>query len=577
MALNYVWSELRHRLGRTVVTALGLAAGVGLVVSIIGVSAGLSRAQDKVLSPLSSVGTDLVVTRTIAPTTNPKPQASQTSSQGGFFGGGGANQGALAEASQLNGSDTSALLKANSTVLTDLSKLGPAGTKFTHDFFLPGTLITFPAQAIDVVSSLPEVSSAVGALTLSAVHETGTVPKVVASVTTGKRSLQATTTPPRPTAAQLASMFGCFQREGLLTGHRPQGVSARESLLNDHKALQCLPPTYRTYVTRVIVPAMTIQQVIKPPATDTSTSTYTVGGVDASNPNTGLVTKSQLTKGSWYDARPAHEVLANTAYANRHKLTVGDTLTINNASYTVVGLVAPTLAGNVADLYFDLPTLQSLASNKSRVNEVLVSVKDSSQVGAVTAAIHRALPGAQVLTAKDLAQQVSGSLANAHKLANNLGAALAIVALLAGFIIAGLLTMSNITKRVREIGSLRAMGWSRGLVVRQILAETVSIGILGGLLGIALGAVICGLIDAVGPTLSVTSSGLQIGASSVSGLLDQSTSGSITSAIKLNAPIELTAILLGFFGALVGGVLAGGVGGWRAARLAPATALRDFG
>jgi ABC-type lipoprotein release transport system permease subunit len=270
-------------------------------------------------------------------------------------------------------------------------------------------------------------------------------------------------------------------------------------------------------------------------------------------------------------------VLVNSAYAGSHNLSVGDSLTINHAKYSVVGLVSPTLTGDVADLYFDLPTLQKLATSTNQVNEVLVSVKDASQVSAVAAAIHKALPGVQVLTSKDLADQVSGSLANAHKLANDLGSALAIVVLLAAFAIAVLLTLSNITKRVREIGSLRAMGWSRGLVVRQILAETLGIGVLGGLLGVALGALICGVIDAIGPTLSVTSSGLSVGASAASQLFGQSTSGSSSSTVSLSAPIELTSIILSFLGALVGGGLAGALGGWRAARLAPATALRDLG
>jgi ABC-type antimicrobial peptide transport system permease subunit len=39
----------------------------------------------------------------------------------------------------------------------------------------------------------------------------------------------------------------------------------------------------------------------------------------------------------------------------------------------------------------------------------------------------------------------------------------------------------------------------------------------------------------------------------------------------------MTSVILGFMGALIGGVLAGSLGGWRAARLSPATALRDLG
>jgi ABC-type antimicrobial peptide transport system permease subunit len=293
-----------------------------------------------------------------------------------------------------------------------------------------------------------------------------------------------------------------------------------------------------------------------------------------------VITKAQLLAGHWFDTSPvtaANEVLVSSAYASTKKLSVGDTVTINGTGYKIVGLVSPTLTGNVSDIYFDLPTMQTLSSSSQRVNEVLVSVHDSSQVGAVTAAIKKELPGAQVLTSKDLADQVTGSLANAHRLARDLGGALAIAVLLAAFAIAALLTLSNIAKRVREIGSLRAIGWSRGLVVRQVIAETLGIGVLGGVVGIALGFVIAAIIGAVGPALTVTSSGLAVGASTVGSLVHQSTSGTITTIVHLTAPISVTALVLGFIGALLGGLLAGIVGGWRAARLSPATALRDLG
>ena len=42
---GYLLQELRRRWGRTLVTALGLAVGVGLVLGIIGLSQGLSEAQ----------------------------------------------------------------------------------------------------------------------------------------------------------------------------------------------------------------------------------------------------------------------------------------------------------------------------------------------------------------------------------------------------------------------------------------------------------------------------------------------------------------------------------------------------
>src|SRR5437764_11933018 len=94
---GYLLQELRRRWGRTLVTALGLAVGVGLVLGIIGLSQGLSEAQTAVLQPLSSIGTDILVTRVATSTATgnaPQNTGPQSNGGGGFFaanpGGGGA-------------------------------------------------------------------------------------------------------------------------------------------------------------------------------------------------------------------------------------------------------------------------------------------------------------------------------------------------------------------------------------------------------------------------------------------------------------------------------------------------------
>src|ERR1043166_6108826 len=93
--IGYVFNELRRRLGRTILTSLSLAAGVGLVIGIIGVSQGLDQAQAKVLAPLSSIGTDILVTRVVGATSTgagatPTPSATAQTNRprGGFFFGG---------------------------------------------------------------------------------------------------------------------------------------------------------------------------------------------------------------------------------------------------------------------------------------------------------------------------------------------------------------------------------------------------------------------------------------------------------------------------------------------------------
>src|SRR6202161_1645654 len=113
-SFGYAWNELRRRLGRTIVTAIGLAAGVGLVMGIIGASQGLSAAQNQALSPLNSVGTDILATRTAAPATTSAPP-SRLGGGGGFVGGGGGGGGGFfagGGGSSLTSSDGAALSAA---------------------------------------------------------------------------------------------------------------------------------------------------------------------------------------------------------------------------------------------------------------------------------------------------------------------------------------------------------------------------------------------------------------------------------------------------------------------------------
>src|SRR5947209_18832921 len=90
-ALTYAAHELRRRIGRTILTALGLAAGVGLVIGIVGVSDGLDQAQAKVLAPLRSVGTDVLVTRVAGAQTTGQNDANGQNGANGQSGQNGAN------------------------------------------------------------------------------------------------------------------------------------------------------------------------------------------------------------------------------------------------------------------------------------------------------------------------------------------------------------------------------------------------------------------------------------------------------------------------------------------------------
>ena len=130
---------------------------------------------------------------------------------------------------------------------------------------------------------------------------------------------------------------------------------------------------------------------------------------------------------------------------------------------------------------------------------MLVRADDSASVAAVEQRIQTAYTQAEVASAKQVAGTISGSLVDAANLSHSLGLALSIVAAVAAFLLAALLALASVGKRVRELGTLKALGWTQRLVVRQVAAESLAQGVLGGVLGVALGVGVALLVGLVRP------------------------------------------------------------------------------
>ena len=117
------------------------------------------------------------------------------------------------------------------------------------------------------------------------------------------------------------------------------------------------------------------------------------------------------------------------------------------------------------------------------------------RLSGVSGEISRALPSATVTISSNLASEVTGSLASASTLAKSLGKWLAVAVLAAAFGLASILTMSAVSRRVREFGTLKAMGWRSRRIIRQIMGEALVIGIVGGAAGVAIGYGAAALVE----------------------------------------------------------------------------------
>jgi ABC-type lipoprotein release transport system permease subunit len=498
--------------------AVGLALGIGLVITVTSASDGVKDAQAAVLHSLYGVGTDITVTKT--PT-----EGSAGNGPGRFSFGG----------------------------RTGTTKKPAAGTTIDDESLRSTGYGTIATSSVTTISGIKNVAAAAGALVLTDTKITGTIPAINNSSGSG--------------SSGSSGSSGGFGGSGGGSG----GGSFRGSFT----------PT-----------------------------TFTVDGVDIATGELGPLSSGKLTSGATFTSSDtADDALVDSDYATSNKLKVGSTITVDKKSFKVIGIVSVPSGDNSADVYIPLSVAQSLASMKNEVNEVYVAASSGSDVSAVAATISKDVSGATVTDQGSLASEVTGSISSAASLANNLGKWLAIAVLIAAFLLATLLTMSAVTRRVREFGTLKALGWKSGRVVGQVLGESLVVGIIGGAVGIGLGFLGSVLVGHFAPPLSATvgqttsdatpggarqfgggagggfggggfggatSGGTGTGgAGQAGGGFGFSHAGSAASTVSvhLSAPVTLEAVLAAVLLAILGGLIAGGFGGWRAARLRPAAAL----
>jgi ABC-type antimicrobial peptide transport system permease subunit len=303
----------------------------------------------------------------------------------------------------------------------------------------------------------------------------------------------------------------------------------------------------------------------------------TVTGIDAAQSDLGLVKADQIVDGRFLRPADRGTAIVSQSYADENGLGVGDTVKVASRKFEIAGISSAPLGGTSSDVYVPLSTLQKLSDREGRVNQLQVRAASVDDVGSVASAIEDEFSGSEVTTASDVADRVSGSLVSAQNLSDTLGTALAIVALGAAVGLATLLTLSSVSKRTRELGTLKALGWRQWPVVRQVSAESLAQGLLGGAAGIVIGLAGSALIGALNITLEA-SAGAEAATVAGPGIAmrgpgDQVVSG--TSTVVLGAPVDGGLIALAVVLAVAGGLVAGAIGGVRAARLRPAVALRS--
>jgi putative ABC transport system permease protein len=251
---------------------------------------------------------------------------------------------------------------------------------------------------------------------------------------------------------------------------------------------------------------------------------------------------------------------------------VGDTITILGETFEVVGVYGSTGVSDATTLYMNLSDAQALTSNTGYITSITVFAESSDVVTEVASAISYLHTELSVVTAQQRLDQLSSLQSSYETALQNAETAISqtqttaveeiVVAVAASSLIVLFVMLYTVRERTKEIGTLKAIGFSNWTVMSQFMLEGVLLSLLAGIVGIAIGSVAAPVLSGLLlPTVT------QLGGAGTFGRASASaSSATITITPQLMLIALGVAVLLGTLGSLYPA--------WRASRTNPAEAMR---
>jgi len=285
---------------------------------------------------------------------------------------------------------------------------------------------------------------------------------------------------------------------------------------------------------------------------DQQWGSFTVAGIDPGG--SAAVSKTccaakDIVQGQFFQPGDSGVVVLEKAFASSSRLSVGAPITIAGTNFKVAGIVNPGVRPAKADIYMPFDEAKQVIGKRMFL---------PPQYEANIVLVRTASASVQQQAMKDVASILGGrGLTSTYRCfdpaTKTMGineAGVWLISIIVGISVVALAfksQYSSVIERRRDIGTLKAIGWSDGNVVSQILAESVIQATIGGVLGCLLAVIILLLVPLKALTGVETTVGMAI------------------------SPLVLAS---GFGLALVGGIIAGIFPALSAARLHPADSLR---
>ncbi len=231
--------------------------------------------------------------------------------------------------------------------------------------------------------------------------------------------------------------------------------------------------------------------------------------------------------------------LISDSFSDEHNKGIGETIDIDGTKLKIVGIIKleTTMAGNPIIVPIDeVRKMYNLPTNK--INSFYVHPINAGNSDKLSDIIEFKFDKLQAMGQQEMMEQMGDMLDNLKLLAIIVSIISAIVA---GIGVINTMLMS-VMERTKELGTLKAVGWTKSNIIIMILLESLFIGVIGSILGIILGYII--------------SQGISI-------------------ALDFTTLITTTLIIQNVIFGIVLGLISGLYPAWIAAKMDPVEALRS--
>ncbi|HUQ93506.1 MAG TPA: FtsX-like permease family protein [Bryobacteraceae bacterium] len=176
--------------------------------------------------------------------------------------------------------------------------------------------------------------------------------------------------------------------------------------------------------------------------------------------------------------RDPDDVVVDEYWARQYGLKVGSEYTFINHKWKVSGIVEP---GKLARIFIPIKLLQDLSANTGKLTMIYVKLDNPENLQQAMANLRKELPDYQIYSIAEYVSLIS--VDNIPGLRAFIYVVIGI-SIVVGFLVVFLSMYTAVLERTREIGILKALGASPGMVLSILVRETIILSLIGSVAGI---------------------------------------------------------------------------------------------